>query len=213
MLKKVLWGLTYSVLIGLVYFYVKSPESFRPPHQSVDVQNQNPATILSEKTLQTVPIGGPFKLTDQHGKIITDRDFLGKFLFVYFGYTYCPDVCPMALTNMDEALRMLKDQAKNIRVAFITVDPKRDTKEHLRDYMENYGPQFIGLTGSESAIRHAMKSYHIYAQKAQGSDEGQDYLIDHSSIVYVMNREGKFITSFNHQTSAPEILKIIKKYL
>ena len=213
MLKKVLWSFAYIALISLVYLYLKDPKAFVSAQKSQNSQEHSVATILAENTPVSAAIGGPFKLVDHTGQTKTDQDFRGKLTFVYFGYTYCPDVCPMALTNMDEALRLLKDKAQEIRVAFITVDPKRDTVPHLKEYMENYGPQFTALTGSESAIRHAMKAYHVYAQKAQGEENSQDYLMDHSSIVYVMSRDGKFLTSFNHQTPALDILKVINKYL
>lgn len=162
---------------------------------------------------KNVPIGGPFQLIDHHGQPRTDVDFKGKVMLVYFGYSFCPDVCPAALYHVSQALHELGAKAKEIQPLFITVDPERDTVKNLSLYMENFHPQFLALTGTPEAINKAAKTYRVYAQKAQPDGTSTDYLIDHSSIVYVMDRQGRFLTSFNHQTEPAQIKEILKSYL
>jgi protein SCO1/2 len=137
-------------------------------------------------------IGGPFTLVNADGKTVTDRDFRGKFMLVYFGYTHCPDACPTTLSDMGAAIDKLPaaDRAKIVPV-FITIDPERDTPDLMGDYAHAFGPEFVGLTGSKTAIAAAEKEYHVYAVRhpmAHG-----DYAMDHSSIIYLIGPDGKFL--------------------
>jgi protein SCO1/2 len=137
-------------------------------------------------------IGGPFALLDGGGKTVTDRDFRGRYMLVYFGYTHCPDVCPTTLTDMAAALDILpaKERAR-IAPIFITVDPERDTPSVMGDYAHAFGPSFVGLTGSAAAIASVEQAYRVYAAKhplAHG-----DYGMDHSSVLYVMGPDGHFL--------------------
>jgi protein SCO1/2 len=137
-------------------------------------------------------IGGPFALLDGSGKIVTDRDFRGRYMLVYFGYTHCPDVCPTTLTDIAAALDKLpaKDRAR-VAPLFITVDPARDRPAVMGDYAHAFGPSFVGLTGSAAAIASVEQEYRVYAAKhplAHG-----DYGIDHSSVLYVMGPDGNFM--------------------
>jgi protein SCO1/2 len=163
-------------------------------------------------------IGGPFALVDQNGKTRTDKDFRGKLALVYFGYTYCPDVCPTALQVMSVALDMLGKDAEQVAPIFITVDPERDTVAHLRDYVKNFHPGLVGLTGSAEAIRQTAKAYRIFYRKADVGPDGKkagdgDYLMDHSSIVLLMDREGRYLTHFTHQSKSEDIAAEIRKHL
>ncbi|MBA4750584.1 MAG: SCO family protein [Alphaproteobacteria bacterium] len=167
------------------------------------------AQVRYQKGNSPVSIGGPFLLVDQHGRPKSSADFRGRYMLVYFGYTYCPDVCPTALYAMTDALNSLKDKAKNFQPIFITIDPNRDTRSVMRDYMKNFHPSFVGLTGEKDQLEKAHKAYHVYAVKAPGQEHEKNYILDHSSIVYVMDPRGRFITSFNHNTSAEEIVKIL----
>jgi protein SCO1/2 len=137
-------------------------------------------------------IGGPFALVDGHGKAVTDRDFRGRFMLIYFGYTHCPDACPTTLGDMSAAIDKLPAAARaRVVPVFITVDPERDTVAMIGDYAAAFGPEFVGLTGSPAAIAAAENEYHVYAQKhplARG-----DYAMDHSSIMYVMGPDGGFL--------------------
>jgi protein SCO1/2 len=136
-------------------------------------------------------IGGPFTLIDTSGKTVTDQTYRGKWLLIYFGYTFCPDACPTALNNVSGALAKLGSVAEKIQPLFITVDPKRDTPQVMADDLKSFDPRIVGLTGSQAEADDAAKAYRVYVA-AQKSD-GDDYLVDHSTYFYVMNPQGKFV--------------------
>jgi protein SCO1/2 len=137
-------------------------------------------------------IGGPFALLDGSGKIVTDRDFRGRYMLVYFGYTHCPDVCPTTLTDIAAALDKLPptDRAR-VAPLFITVDPARDTPAVMGDYAHAFGPSFVGLTGSAAAIASVEHEYRVYAARHELAHG--DYGMDHSSVLYVMGPDGNFM--------------------
>lgn len=155
-------------------------------------------------------IGGPFALRDIKGNVVRSNHFRGKYLLIYFGYSFCPDICPTALENMTEALTLLERDAQKIQPLFITIDPKRDTAYQLETYMENFHPSLQALTGAKSDIDNAMKAYKVYASIVEGSHP--DYLVDHSSIVYFMDKEGHFICHFTHQTPGAEMAFKIREF-
>lgn len=174
---------------------------------------QQPAGIVyKDSTDITTSIGGDFTLTDQFGKPRSTTEFRGKILLVYFGYTYCPDVCPMALEHITKALQMLGSDRDKITVLFVSVDPTRDTVETLKLYSTNFDPNIIVLTGSETAVQNAMKKYRVYAKK-ESKPEFSDYLINHTSVVYVMGTDGAYLSSFAHSTSPDAIQSILLKIL
>jgi protein SCO1/2 len=141
----------------------------------------------------TLSIGGPFTLTDSAGHSVTDRDFLGRWQLLYFGYTHCPDVCPTTLSGIGAALDKLKPEARaRIGVIFVTVDPERDTPKIVGDYAQAFGKEFVGLTGTPEQIAAAEQAYRVYAAKHQLKDG--DYAMDHSSVIYVINPQGRFAT-------------------
>lgn len=153
-------------------------------------------------------IGGAFELIDQDGKVRTEKDFLGRPTLVYFGYTFCPDICPMALGNISELLHEVGPDKLN--VAFITIDPDRDTVAQLKNYSQNFDPSIVMLSGSPEKIKEATNVYHVYAAKVK--EPGMtDYVMDHSSIIYVMDKDGKYVKSFNHQSSAGEMKAGLKE--
>lgn len=159
-------------------------------------------------------VGGHFTLTDHTGKRVTEADYRGKFMLVYFGYTFCPDVCPGELQIITAALDELGEKAGLVQPLLITVDPARDSAAQLADYVTNFHPSLIGLTGTAEEIAAAAKAYRVYYKKVE--DEGGDpnaYLMDHSSIVYLMDREGEFLTHFTYGTPPDEIAKKIAGYL
>jgi cytochrome oxidase Cu insertion factor (SCO1/SenC/PrrC family) len=162
--------------------------------------------------LVTASIGGPFALTDQNGVVRHDSDFRGKLMLIYFGYTYCPDACPAALTVMTSALDELGDAAKDVQPIFITVDPERDTVAQMKAYASNFHPRLLALTGSVEETTSAARAYRIYFEKVkpQGSS---DYLVDHSSLTFLMGRDGKFLTYFGPEVTADQMAAAIKKYL
>ncbi|MFQ5533824.1 MAG: SCO family protein [Sphingomonadales bacterium] len=146
-------------------------------------------------------IGGPLSLVDHSGTAVTDTDFRGRLMLVYFGYSSCPDICPLELEKMSRALDLLGPAAKRVQPLFITIDPARDTVEVLADYMSHFHPGFLGLTGTAEQIRQAAKAYRIYYARATGEtghhDDHDGYLMDHGSIVYLMDGKGHYLTHFS----------------
>ena len=157
-------------------------------------------------------IGGPFKLTDQNGKLRSDADFRGQYALVFFGYTNCPDVCPTTLQTLTDAMTALGPKADKVTPVFITVDPERDTPKMMKGYVENFGPTFIGLTGTSEQISQVARAYRVYFQKVPGKDGGP-YLMDHSSIVYLLDRNGRFVTHFTHEAKAETIAQAVARQL
>ena len=153
-------------------------------------------------------IGGPFTLTDQAGKQVRDTDFAGKYRIVYFGYTYCPDVCPTDMLKIGQAVKLFEKQApaKAAKVVpiFITVDPERDTPKVVGEFVANFHPRAIGLTGSPAAIAAVEKHYAVYAKKEPPAPGG-GYLVGHTQIAYLMDQDGKPITSLPLEKDAPAI--------
>lgn len=150
-------------------------------------------------------IGGPFKLTNHEGNTVTDKTFHGKHMLVYFGFTHCPEICPSSLQVMGEALERMGPVADAVTPVFITVDPERDTVELMGDYVSNFHPRMVGLTGSEADVGAAIKTFRVFAQKVKTGDDPDDYTMDHSSFYYLMGPDGMFLTHFNHGIS-PEKL-------
>ncbi|MGB8275023.1 MAG: SCO family protein [Alphaproteobacteria bacterium] len=160
----------------------------------------------------TVAIGGPFALTDQKGTPRTDADFRGRLMLVYFGYSFCPDVCALTLSNMGAALDRLGDKADEVTPIFITIDPERDTVARLAEYAKNFTPRLVALTGTKEQIAAAAKAYHVYYAR---NDEagGKDYLMDHTSIIYLMDRQGRYLAHFGHTATVDRMMVEIGKYL
>lgn len=155
-------------------------------------------------------LGGPFSLRDQNGKGCTHKDFLGKWMLVYFGYTFCPDICPMGLSAMSEAVERIDPESRFIQPIFITIDPERDTPENLKIYKENFHLNFTMLTGSNEETQQAMRQYRVYGAKIHPKGTS-DYLMDHSSLIYLMDPEGKYVAHFSHQTTPEEIVSKLHK--
>lgn len=160
-------------------------------------------------------IGGPFSLVDQDGKAVTEATFRGKFMLVYFGYTYCPDVCPTTLTDMGNALDALGPVAEKVVPVFVTVDAQRDTPEHLKEYLSYFHRRFVGLTGTPEQVAAATKAYRVYYDKARirEATDALDYSMDHTSIVYLIGPEGGLKAHFRHGTSADAMAKKIREFL
>lgn len=159
-------------------------------------------------------IGGPFTLVDQDGKARTDAEFRGRLMLVYFGYTYCPDICPTELQTMSSALDALGDKAKRVQPIFITIDPERDTVAALKAYVGHFHPRLLGLTGTAREVAAAAKAYRVYYAKAPVKGGGKDdYLMDHSGLVLLMGQDGRYLTHFTPQTTPEQMAKAIGKYL
>ena len=158
------------------------------------------------------PIGGPFALIDQDGKPRTDTDFRGKLLLIYFGFTYCSDACPIDLQSMATALDRLGAVAERVQPVFITVDPEKDTPEQLKGYVALFHPRLVGLTGSSQQVRKVARAYRVYAAKSEPSRPA-DPNIDHSSFVFLIDADGKYIGFFPPGTSADRMVEVIRKQL
>jgi protein SCO1/2 len=156
-------------------------------------------------------VGGPFTLTDAAGKRRSDSEFRGKLMIVYFGYTYCPDVCPADLMAITQALDALGPAADGVQPIFITVDPERDTKV-LKEYVSAFHPSLVGLTGSPEEIRKVANSYKAFYAKVPDT-RGGDYSIDHTGVIYLMGRNGEYLGFMPPQTSPDKLTEILKKYL
>lgn len=158
-------------------------------------------------------IGGPFELVDQDGKPRRDSDFRGQYMLVNFGYTYCPDVCPLGLQVMAQALDMLpEEKAQKITPIFITVDPARDTVEQMKNYVGFFHPRMVGLTGTPEQVAGAAKAYRVYYKKVE-SESAADYLMDHSAIIYLMGPDGNYLANFTHETPPERMAETLDKML
>ncbi|HEU0117908.1 MAG TPA: SCO family protein [Alphaproteobacteria bacterium] len=157
----------------------------------------------------TAKIGGPFSLTDQDNKPVTDANYRGKYLLVYFGYTYCPDMCPTGLQSMAKSFDQLGADVSKVQGLFITIDPDRDTPAKLKEYTSSFHPKIVGLTGSAQQISSVAKEYQVYYKKGEQVDE-HDYVMDHSSLIYLMNPDGKFIATFQEDVDPATLTKALQ---
>lgn len=155
-------------------------------------------------------IGGPFTLVDQTGRTVTEETLEGKWSLIYFGYTYCPDVCPTSLSVMTLTLDKLGPLADRIRPVFVTVDPERDTVSQLALYHESFHPSFLMLTGSPEQVREAARAYRVYYRRAE-SDSATDYLMDHSSITFLMDPKGTYATHFGHDATPESMAETLRQ--
>lgn len=157
-----------------------------------DLRSQQGTQTISATPAQ---IGGPFSLTDQNGMRRTDADYRGKYMLIFFGYTYCPDVCPTTLAVMSAALDMMGSRADRIVPIFITVNSKRDKPEILKAYLDAFGPSWVGLTGTPEEIAAAAKAYRVFYRESPG--EGDNYTVDHSGVVYLMKPDGSYLANYS----------------
>lgn len=158
-------------------------------------------------------VGGPFTLVDASGKTVTDQDFRGRYMLIFFGFTHCPDICPAELQVMAAALDQLGDKAKKVVPIFITLDPERDTPEAVGAYVKNFGPNIVGLTGSMDAISAVAKAYRVSFSKFQDPKGGENYTIDHSALAYLMGTDGEYITHIPYGNSVAQMVDILNRYL
>ena len=165
--------------------------------------------VLPGETTRPSSVGGPFRLIDHTGKTVTDADFRGRYMLIYFGYSFCPDVCPTTLAVMAQALEKLGGRAGRVTPVFITIDPERDTPKVLDEYMKSFGPAFVGLTGSPAEIKDVEKKFRVYAAKKPL--EGGNYGMDHSSVLYLMGPNGKMISFFDETVSPDDLAKELKQ--
>jgi protein SCO1/2 len=163
------------------------------------------------KVAQPAMIGGPFQLTDQNGKPVTEKSLKGKPTLIFFGYTHCPDVCPTSLFEMSEVLRAMGKDADKVNAVFISVDPERDTPATMKDYLSSFDPHLEGLSGDPAETAKVITSYRVYAKKVPTKDG--DYTMDHTALIYLMDRDGRFVSPFNLKRTPEEAATDLKKYL
>lgn len=156
-------------------------------------------------------VGGPFHLEDQTGKPFTDQDMKGRPFLVFFGYTHCPDVCPTTLLEISDVMKALGKDADRTGALFVTVDPERDSPAVLKDYLSNFDPHLRALTGDPAAVEAALKAYRVYAAKVPLKDG--DYTMDHTAAVYLMDKDGRFVSTFNLKQSPEAAAGQLRGYL
>lgn len=171
------------------------------------------ATLVLLTRESDVPIGGPFTLTNTDGKQVTESDFRGRLMLVFFGFTNCPDICPTELSTIAKALDRLGTDAAKVAPVFISVDPERDTPEVIAGYVKNIDSRIVGLTGKPSEVSAAAKAYRVYFRKADAKPGSTDYMVDHSGFTYLMDGRGRYLTHFTFNTPAETMVTVIKKHL
>ncbi len=172
-----------------------------------------PAFVREVTGLAEIGIGGRFNLVDIDSRPRTDADFRGKLMLVEFGYTFCPDVCPLGLQLFADVLDQLGPAADDVQPIFITLDPERDTPEVLRSYVNHFSPRIVALTGSREAVDAATKAYRVYYKLGADRAANPNYLVDHSAILYVMGRDGKYLAHFTHETPPDRVVALLRRHL
>jgi protein SCO1/2 len=183
-------GVAAAALVGIASFQLT-----RPPEQPT-------AQVASSD------IGGPFQLLDQNGRTVTDRDLRGKPSLVFFGFTYCPEVCPTTLTHMSAWLKALGSDADKLNAVYVTVDPERDTPQQLKQYLSAFDPRIRGLTGTPQQIAQIAKEYRVYYQKIPL--ENGNYTMDHSAMVYMMDAKGRFVGPIGYNEPDAKVLPLLR---
>ncbi|WFD43306.1 Cu-binding protein [Malassezia psittaci] len=169
---------------------------------------------IQDQAVGRPAIGGPFQLVSSTGHPVTDQDLLGSFSLVYFGFTNCPDICPEELDKMSQVVDVIdKEHGAVINPVFVTCDPARDRVPLVAEYIADFHPRMLGLTGSYDDVKKACKSYRVYFSTPPGADPTQDYLVDHSIFFYLMDPEGKFVDAFGKSTTKDEVLSKVRDYV
>jgi len=204
-----------------VYFYLLLAIIIIGLGLGLKILNKNKTVVETSETLTTVKsystgtpeIGGEYKLINQDGDAVSNNTYRGKYTLIFFGYTFCPDVCPNTLSIFSSVLDLLGEDSAKVKPVFVTVDPVRDTPEKLRSYLVHFNKNFDGLTGSVEQIEQVKKVFRIYAVKSQQDENDfKDYLMDHSTVSYLMGPDGKFITFFRYGAEPEVIVTKLQKF-
>jgi protein SCO1/2 len=180
--------------------------------QTSTTPERSAAELMDALMWNREPVGGPFSLVDHTRRTRTDSDFRGKLLLVYFGYTYCPDICPTDLQAIAQALDQLGPAGDAVQPLFITLDPERDTVEHLAEYVALFHPRLVGLTGDVEAIRQTARAYKVFYARAP-SAQSTDYTIDHTGFIYLVDRAGRYLGFLPPGTSADRLMQVLRQHL
>lgn len=182
--------------------------SLSDPNQVANVVT--PKSVLEKQAASSPMIGGPYQLVNQDGQDVTEKDFLGKYQMIFFGFTYCPAICPTELQKMTRVMDMLEgDMADQIIPIFISVDPERDDVDTIKEYVGQFHPKLVGLTGSVEQVEVVKKAYRVFASKVE-NDMMDEYMVDHSAFMYLMGPEGKNIAIYPDKDTAEKIAQDIK---
>ena len=196
-------GLLFATTAIVLGFY------FNSERKRVKIEQ----AIEANKPAGKPRIGGPFELTDHDGKRVTQDDFKGKYLLLYFGFTRCPDICPEELDKMALVLKEVNKEAEIIKPVFITCDPARDSPADLKKYLREFDPSILGLTGSYEDIKAVCKAFRVYFSTPREVKEGEDYLVDHSIFFYLMDPEYNFVDAFGRNYTAEQAARRMKEYI
>jgi cytochrome oxidase Cu insertion factor (SCO1/SenC/PrrC family) len=170
------------------------------------------AKLMDDLMWERGPIVGPFALIDHTGKRRTDADFRGKLMIIYFGYSYCPDICPTDLMSISSAIDLLGPAGDAVQPIFITVDPERDTPGHLADYVAAFHPRLVGLTGAPDEIRKVATAYKTYYAKVESADR-KDYVVDHTAFIYLVGKQGQYLGFLPPSTTPERLAEVIRQKL
>jgi cytochrome oxidase Cu insertion factor (SCO1/SenC/PrrC family) len=181
----------------------------KPPEET---RRADAARLMNELMSGKAQVGGPFTLTDQYGNSRSLGDFRGKFVLLYFGYAFCPDVCPTDLAAMAQAIRTLGKEGDKLLPVFVTLDPERDTQELLRNYVAAFHPRFVALRGTEDEVRRVATAYKVYFEKVKPPGSSA-YLIDHMAFVFLLDRDGKYLAFFPPGTNAERMAVMVREVL
>lgn len=198
--------LIVRVLAGLVIGAVAAVALFPEARQKLFPQ-AGPQT--SGKAL----IGGPFTLTDTTGRQVTDKNYRGRYMLVFFGFTACPDICPAGMQLISAALDKIGAKAENVTPIFISVDPERDTPQKLAGFVKNFSPRIVGLTGTRDEIAGVAKAYKVFYEKTPNEAAPADYGMNHTSIIYLMSPDGEYVTHFTPMTSVDAMAEKLSNLL
>ena len=199
-------ALSAAVLIAAAVVVVQRNATPEPPRRT------DAARFMNELMSGTVPVGGPFALPDANGKPRTLDEFRGKLVLLYFGFTYCPDVCPTDLLAISEALKSLGSEAQQVQPLFVTLDPTRDTPQVLRSYAASFHPAFIALTGSEAQVRAVATAYKVFFEKVQPKG-ASTYFIDHMALTFFLDRNGRYVAALPGGTPSERVVAFMREML
>jgi protein SCO1/2 len=199
------WAIAGFSALLLGAFCVAAGLSFRFYPEPI-VGKSQPVT-----TSGTAAIGGPFTLVATDGQMVTDRTYLGKWLLIYFGYTSCPDACPTALNSMGLALEKLGTRAGELQPLFVTIDPERDSRDVAANYLTSFDSRIVGLTGTEDQIERVIKEYRLYVSREKPDAGGKNYLVSHSSYIYLMDPRAAFVNVIQSDAAGDDIAAWLHK--
>jgi len=213
-MRALLLGVAIATVLLLGYLLMGGGQGSGGPLQLEPVNGQDGQTSSAPtRSVGQAAVGGPFQLVNTEGVLVDESDFAGKPMMIYFGFTYCPDVCPNALLRMTQALEILGEDGKDVQPIFISVDPERDTPERMKQYTEFFSDRLVGLTGTQEQVDRTIETYKVYAAKREMPESAAGYLMDHSDVIYLMDGNNQYLTFFTTEESPEAIAKRTRRFL